>query len=369
MDFIDQLQALATRVSKVRDQLVTEEAAKTALVLPFIRALGYDFTDPTEVVPEYHADVPGIKGERVDYAIMQAGQPIIVFECKAVGEKWGDPHHTQLFRYFTCTPVRVGVLTNGILYEFYSDLDDRNKMDRKPFMVVDLANLDTAPLAELRRLTKGQYIESEVVVLAEDMKYNREFRRFLSDQFKEPGEEFARLLIAHVYSGKVITQKVRDKYMPIVRKALQQFVSDQVNDRLRAALSKESVEPERPAPIAGQPAPEAPPADADSAVQTTVEEMEAFYIVKAIVRDVIETTRISMRDQASYCSIIVDGSNRKPVCRLGFNSKKKSVSLFDTVDAGGKAIESKAAIAQLDDIYGLADRLRATVQRYGTDAK
>lgn len=156
MDITDQLMAIAARIPKLRDHLLTEEATKTSLVLPFIRALGYDFTDPTEVVPEYHADVPGIKAERADYAIMQDGQPIILFECKQVGAALGDPHHSQLFRYFTSKRVRIGVLTNGVVYEFYSDLDDKNVMDRKPFMVVDLMNVDSAPMAELKHFAKGQ---------------------------------------------------------------------------------------------------------------------------------------------------------------------------------------------------------------------
>lgn len=352
---------------------MTEEATKTSLVLPFIRALGYDFMDPTEVVPEYHADVPGIKGERADYAIMMNGVPILMFECKAAGADLGNPQHSQLFRYFTSTPVRVGILTNGVVYEFYSDLDQPNKMDTKPFMILDLMAPDLGPLTELQRLAKGVYNEEEVVSTAAEMKYNRELQKFLTAQFSAPGEEFAKMLIAAVYQGKLITQKVRDQFMPVVLRALQQFVADQVNERLRAALSRDGSTVAAPAAtVPPTPQSAAPPVEtADKATQdggigTTVDEIEGFMIVKSILRGTVAASRIAMRDQASYCGILLDDNNRKVVCRLWFNRAKKYVSLFDTIGADGKAKEEKIPIESLDDMFEFGDRLIATIRRYET---
>lgn len=364
MDMVEHLQSLSARIPKLRQHLTSEEAAKTALVLPFIRALGYDFTDPTEVVPEYHADVPGIKSERADYAILQDGQPIILFECKPIGASLGDPQHSQLFRYFTAKRVRIGVLTNGLVYEFYSDLDDKNVMDRRPFMVVDLTSIDSAPLTELQRFAKGQYAEAEVVTFAAEMKYNRQLRKFLATQFADPGEDFAKMLIAEVYQGKNITQKVREQFAPVVTRALQQFVTDQVNDRLRSALTRDTgdgASGEVPPPAASSiAASTVSVAEAD----TTVEEIEAYLIVKSILRSVVAPSRVAMRDQTSYCAILFDDNNRKPICRLWFNRSKKMVSLFDAVDDGGKSREDRVQLETLDDIYSLADRLIATTQRY-----
>lgn len=372
MDIVEELQAIAARIPKVRGQLLTEEATKTALVLPFIRALGYDFMDPTEVVPEYHADVPGIKGERADYAIMLNGVPIIMFECKPVGAELGNPQHTQLFRYFTSTPVRVGILTNGVVYEFYSDLDTPNRMDVKPFMILDLLAPDLGPLTELQRLAKGAYNEEEVVSTAAEMKYNRELQRFLTAQFAAPGEDFAKMLIASVYQGKLITQKVRDQFMPVVLRALQQFVADQVNERLRAALSRDGHAPQAASAPSGSAAPAttAPPASAidmekqDGVINTTVEEIEGYMIVKSLVRGTVAASRVTKRDQASYCGILLDDNNRKVICRLWFNRTKKYVSLFDVVGDDGKAKEEKVPIERLDDMFGLGDRLLATIRRY-----
>ena len=137
MDFKDQIKLLSERVIKLKDNILTEEATKTAFILPFLQTLGYDVFDPTEVVPEYTCDLGIKKGEKIDYAIHREGVPILLIECK----HWKadlDVHSSQLFRYFHCSSARFGILTNGIVYRFYADLVDKNKMDEKPFCVLPL---------------------------------------------------------------------------------------------------------------------------------------------------------------------------------------------------------------------------------------
>lgn len=141
MDFIDHIQALAARVSKQVDRLATEEATKNALVMPFINALGYNVFDPSEVTPELTADVGVKRGEKVDYAILKDGQVIMLFECKSVGTDLDKVTPSQLFRYFTVTRARLGVLTNGVVYRFFSDLEELNKMDSKPFLEFNLLDI------------------------------------------------------------------------------------------------------------------------------------------------------------------------------------------------------------------------------------
>lgn len=48
--------------------------------MPFISALGYDVFNPTEVIPEFTADVGTKKGEKVDYAIKKDDKIIILIE-------------------------------------------------------------------------------------------------------------------------------------------------------------------------------------------------------------------------------------------------------------------------------------------------
>ncbi len=79
MDFIDRIRDLSTRIPKQLEHIQTEEATKNALIMPFISALGYNVFDPTEVVPEFTADVGIKKGEKVDYAIHLDGKPIMLF--------------------------------------------------------------------------------------------------------------------------------------------------------------------------------------------------------------------------------------------------------------------------------------------------
>ena len=115
MDFIEAIQSLATTAAKRLEHLQTEEATKNALVMPFINILGYNVFDPTEVIPEFSADVGVKKGEKVDYAIIKDGRVIMLVECKASGVDLDQAHASQLFRYFSVTEARIAVLTNGVV--------------------------------------------------------------------------------------------------------------------------------------------------------------------------------------------------------------------------------------------------------------
>lgn len=151
-----ELEARLNELSKVvrdhREVLLTEEAAKNALVMPFLRALGYDVFNPGEVVPEFTCDIATKKGEKVDYAICQGGKVSMLVECKPANAELSIKNAGQLFRYFSVTEARVALLTNGVVYRFFSDLDAPNKMDERPFFSCQLdalKNRISAPLADL----------------------------------------------------------------------------------------------------------------------------------------------------------------------------------------------------------------------------
>ncbi|HBM2737075.1 TPA: restriction endonuclease, partial [Enterobacter hormaechei subsp. xiangfangensis] len=97
----------------------------------------------------------------------------------------------------------------------------------------------------------------------------------------------------------------------------------------------------------------------ESEIITTLEELEGFHIVKAITRAVLEAPRITHRDTKSYCGILVDDNNRKPLCRLHFNRTQKYIGLFDL-----EKNETRHPIATVDDIYSFADILKATAALY-----
>lgn len=156
MDFIDQLKQFSKRVESMKDSIQTEEATKTAIIMPFFSMLGYDVFNPQEFVPEFTADVGIKKGEKVDYAIIRDGQPVILIECKSISENL-DRHDSQLFRYFGTTTAKFAILTNGIIYRFYTDLDSPNKMDDDPFLTINILDVRENQVPELKKFSKSVF--------------------------------------------------------------------------------------------------------------------------------------------------------------------------------------------------------------------
>ena len=345
MDFIDRINQLASQAEKSKGQIKTEEATKNALVMPFIQALGYDVFNLAEVNPELAADVGTKKGEKVDYAIMKDGKPIILFECKIAGTNLGEVHASQLFRYFSATDARFAVLTNGIEYWFYTDLDAPNRMDSKPFLIFNLLDIKESLVEELKKFAKSAFDIEEILSTASQLKYTNEIKRVMAQQINEPDEEFVRFFASRVYSGK-LTAGVRDQFTSLTKLAFRQFINDQITERLKSALEGNTpFLPEQETP--------------ESRIETTPEELEAYLLVRAILRPVVDVQRVVMRDTQSYCGILLDDNNRKPICRLHFNSSQKHLGLFDK-----DKNEERVPIHSLDDIYQYTDRLRETISYY-----
>jgi len=308
MDLNDRLSELAKRVEHQLDAISTEEATKNALVMPFISALGYDVFNPAEVVPEFTADVGIKRGEKVDYAIMHDSKPIMLFECKRAGSNLDDAHISQLFRYFTVTPARIGVLTNGLEYRFFSDLEDRNKMDDRPFLEIDLRAISKKSIDELKKLANHTFDIETILATASDLKYTRGIKKILIEEWQNPSEEFVKLLAGRVYTGR-FTQNAKEQFESIVKRAFHEFVNDRVNERLKSALEQTTSEE------TGQTESSESTKAADL-IETTSDELEGFHIVRAIVSSIVEPKRVYIRDTQSYCGILLDDNNRKPICRM-----------------------------------------------------
>lgn len=367
MDLVDQLRILSSRIPQLTPLCKTEEATKHSMVMPFIRALGYDPFDPLEVVPEFIADVGIKKGEKIDYAIMRDGKPIMLFECKMVGTNLDNEHASQLFRYYHVTSARIGVLTNGTLYRFFTDLEEPNKMDAKPFLEFNLLEMHGPTVEEIKRFTKAGFNVDEVLSAAVELKYTKEIKRLLSEQMEAPSDEIVRFFTGRVYSGQK-TQKVITQFTDITKRALNQFVNERINERLKSALGPDSptVEASRSAtPAAAAPVPATTdPATDEAKVVTTEEEREAFFIVKAILREAVDPKRVAMRDAQSYCAVLLDDNNRKPICRLYLGTAKKQLGMFDA-----EKKEERVTITELQDIFKFAERLKLTVGHYTAAAK
>jgi hypothetical protein len=343
----ESLRAISDRVKSHSSTMVTEEAVKTAVVLPFLRALGYDVFDPSEVVPEFTADAVGKKGEKVDYAIRIDQEIRILIECKPISVALEKKHLDQLYRYFSVTNAKFAILTNGRTFNFYTDLEAPNKLDSRPFFVFDVTDFNASIISELRKFEKASFDVSAILATAERLKYTSGVKQAISKLIEEPSEEFVRIVAAGIYEGRM-TSQVREMLTGVVRTAFREVIMDTVKSRLSTALADtEQVIEKIDEPVAEDPE-----------VITTEEEREGYMIVKAILRDTVEAKRVTMRDQKTYCGILLDNNNRKPLARLWFNRSIKYIGLFDGEN------EERLIIASLDQIYDHADRLRSAAKKY-----
>lgn len=350
MDFKDQIKQIGERVAKLKDQIQTEEATKNAFVMPFLQALGYDVFNPLEVVPEFVADIGLKKGEKIDYAIMKDGNTSILVECKHWAQNL-NLHDGQLLRYFHVSKARFGLLTNGIVYRFYSDLEAANKMDEKPFLEFNIIEVKDNQIEELKKFHKSYFDVDSIVNTASELKYTNELKQLLQQELNNPSPEFVKHFAKQVYMSS-ITARILEQFTNLVKKSIQQHISDIITERLKTALTKEDAAvKEREEAIV-----ETTPED-DNKVVTTQEEMEGFMIVKTILRQKINAARITYRDAQSYFAILLDDNNRKTICRLYLNGSKKH---FVTLDEQKKEIKSE--ITTLDDIFNFSEQLYSVVE-------
>lgn len=347
MDFKDEIRQFGKRVDRLLPQIKTEEATKTSLIMPFLKILGYDVFDPFEVQPEFIADIGIKKGEKVDYAILQQGEPIILVECKHYADGL-DPHNSQLFRYFHTTTARFGLLTNGLEYRFYTDLVTPNKMDEKPFFEFKISDIRDSEITELRKFHKTVFDLDSISSTASELKYFNELKLLIAGEMQDPSEEFVRYFAKQTYPG-LVTAKVMDQFTPLVKKVFNQIVNDQISERLKSALKKETEEEESAKPTQEQ----------ESLVVTTQDEIDGFLIVKSILRKEIDVGRVFMRDNQSYCGILLDDNNRKPLCRFYFSASRLRIGLFDH-----EKKESRYDLDRLDDIYNYSEEILRTVGYY-----
>ena len=344
----ENIRILSDRVKTQATSLLTEEAAKTAIILPFLRALGYDVFNPEEVIPEFTADVVGKKGEKVDYAIKFDGDIRILIECKPITTKLEKNHLAQLYRYFSVTTAKFAILTNGKIFHFHTDLEEPNKLDTKPFLTFDISDLQNSAISELKKFEKTNFDIENILATAERLKYTSGIKNAINQLLETPSEDFVRIVCSGVYEGR-LTAAVKEMLTSVTKSAFQEVIKDNVQNRLSTALAAT----EQPTSNETQQV-----AIIEDDIVTTDEEVEGYMLIKSIVRDIIRPNRVFMRDAKSYCAVLVDDNNRKPLARMHFNRTIKYIGLFD-----GET-EERIAIESLDHIFDYSDRLRETAQKY-----
>lgn len=359
MDFKDSIRQISERIESLKENLPTEEATKTALIMPFISALGYDVFNPLEVLPEMCCDIGTKKGEKIDYAILRDGEPIILIECK----HWQQNltlHDNQLLRYFHVSKAKFGVLTNGIIYRFYTDLAEPNKMDEKPFLEVNLLDLKDEQIEELKKFHRSYFDVGAILSTASELKYMGELKAVIEKEFASPSPDLVKFLCKQVYEG-VFTQKILEQFTALLKRTINNYINATISDRLKAAIKESDVPSgEQPAATGSEPAAPVEEPVAESKIITTDEELQAFYIVKAILRGSIPAERVTYRDAQTYFAIFIDNNNRKPVCRLYLDSGTNKRITF--VDEAKNEHHNK--ISSIDDIYQYADEIIAAAKRF-----
>lgn len=348
--FQDNLKQLGKRVIELKDSIGTEEATKTSLIMPFFATLGYDLFNPTEFVPEFTADVGIKKGEKVDYAIVLDGKPTILIEAKSINQQL-TKHDSQLFRYFGTTTSKFGILTNGEEYKFFTDLDEPNKMDLTPFLTINITKIKDNQIPELAKFHKDNFDVDKITSSAAELKYLSSLKSYLTSELNEPSDNFVKYLLGEIYEGMKTKQTI-EKFKPIIKKGMNQFIAEKVNDKLSAALKTSVITDENEAKSQSDTTDES-----DSEVITTPEELEAYTICKVVLKDTIPLNRLFYRDNRSYFNILLDDNIRKWILRVRFNLSGMKIELNDD----NKTIYE---LSEPMDIYNLSKEMINVVNKF-----
>ncbi len=346
MDFNEQLNNYSNRTQQLKSQLITEESTKTSLIMPFFQMLGYDIFNPLEFCPEYTADVGIKKGEKVDYAILKDGNPVILIECKSCNETL-NKHSSQLFRYFGTTSAKFCILTNGIVFQFFTDLEEVNKMDLTPFLEINFENLKDYQINELKKFRKTDFDSDRITSTASNLKYTSLIKDFLQQQIDDPNDDFVKYVTGNVYDGPK-TQKILEQFSPLVKKSFASLINELVNKKISSALDKN----EDSEPVEDEIIPK-------SKIITTEAEIESYYIIRGMLAGTCNVEDVTYRDTESYFGILFTNNNRKPICRLNLDRKNKQLFIPDE----NKKYE-RIYIDSLNDLYKYKSRLIEVVKRY-----
>jgi hypothetical protein len=360
MDFDKKMKLMLDRANALRAKKdgATEEATKTALVQSMLSALGYDIMDPGEVYPEFTADIGTKKGEKVDYAICRNDEPRIFIECKSLNDKLTSDHENQLRRYFNAvTAVKVAILTNGLIYRFFSDFDQPNIMDKKPFFEFNIEKYTSEGLETLKQFSKSDLDIDKFIPTAKNLYVLQNLISVITAEMESPSEELVKILGSRIYNGRM-TKGILQEYTTLVKKAYKQIIDDRINSLLNVAREKIEASQQENVVIEG------PEEKIEESVVTEDEEI-GYYIIRAICAKVVHISRIHIRDSKTYCAVLFDNNNRKPIARMYFNNPNKKYLVWFNEEWK----EQREPISEVHDIYQWQEQIRATVQLYLSECR
>lgn len=355
VEFEEKIKIFTSNIKEKLKHIDTEETTKTALILPFLKeVMGYDTSNPAEVKAEYTADLGAKRGEKIDLAILNEGEEIIMIECKSANSELSTDHLSQLYRYFNITDSELGILTNGVIYQIFTDSIKPGQMDKSPFLEVNLLELSDREINELKKFSKENFDISKIKSKVDDLKYAHDIHIILSSEIDSPSDEFVKVIAKQAYDG-AITKNVREKFYKIIKNEFKEVINEKVEIRLNNALENNDKEDSENIEIS------------DEGVITTNEEYEGYYIIKSIAAKVVNPERVFIRDFKSYCTVIIDDNNRYPLVRMYFdNVKNMKIELFDKFerDSQGRRLTETYSINNVSEIYDYEQHIIKTVNVY-----
>lgn len=369
MSFKEATQRLSMQIMDRRNHITNEETTKHSLIIPFIHLLGFDVFNPLEVKPEYVADFGKKKGEKVDYAIFKDNHPVIFIEAKSVNELL-DNHDAQLSRYFNSTPeIKIGIITNGVRYKFFTDLSQHNVMDSNPFFEFDITDVKGSDIETLSQFRKDVFDSVVLVKLAEELVYMATINRTLRELFKNPSDEFIRFLVKDV-SGTRITSNVLERFRPIVKKCIQVSLVEIISQGILSESKPvtETAVTETEPPSAAQITSDGDNSDASKKLVTTVEELALYNAIVNILKKYgKDTSQLNYRDTINYFGIqkrnsagwflrfSIDSSFKFITSKLSVNIAKQYATGFDVIQAPKGMGESRILLQSDKDVEKLHD--------------
>lgn len=359
MDFSQRVGDLANRSKHAASYALTEEATKTSVVLPFIQMLGFDPFNLEEVIPEFTADVGIKKGEKIDFALRIENKLAALIEVKPITMSLGSAQYSQLYRYFGVSEAKLAILTNGREFWFFSDIDEPNKLDKKPFFTFDVQSYDESQVNELARFQKNIFAIESILEAASNLSRVKLAAAYLKNQLASPDDDFVRLIGRQIESRN-LTKAVIEELRPTIQSALDVVIRDRIQEKLGVTFAQEA--PSRPSAPVEAAAPETADASEtnEAEIETTPEEQMAFMIVRAIGSKAVPVERITIRDAKSYCAVFMDDNNRRPICRFYFNGKSvKTVGVFDATK-----VETRHQVTGPTDLYRFAADIEQVIAAY-----
>lgn len=354
MSFEEKLKSFILEIPEKLKHVNSEETTKTALILPFIKLImGYDIYNPAEVQAEFTADLGSKKGEKVDIAILNNGNAEILIECKPAYKELDLKHLSQLYRYFNITDAKIGIVTNGIDYKFFTDSKNPGKMDDKPFIEINLQELSKKDIIELEKFTKENYNLDDILKRADVLKYSNEIEKVIDKEIITPSDEFTAVIAKQVFEGR-LTKKYLEIFRKLISDSFNQKIKEKVDKRLKLALEGEDIPTETV--IIEKPK-----------ITTTPEELEAWYIIRSIASEITNPERVTIRDRQSYCGILLDDNQNYPIARLHFNNITNLViKIFDTTEVkkSGAKKADRIQLEKVTDIYNHKDRILKSIRQW-----